>query len=57
MAFACVTRACGVAKSFGHSHHTWYQIACVFALLGRRDVAFDGWKEASTAALHAGRTF
>ena len=46
MALECVTRACGAAKSFGHSHHTWYQIACVFALLGRRDVAFD-WLERS----------
>jgi DNA-binding winged helix-turn-helix (wHTH) protein/tetratricopeptide (TPR) repeat protein len=42
----CVARACSTAKSFGHSHHTYYQIACIFALLGRRDVAFD-WLERS----------
>jgi TolB-like protein len=46
LALECVTRACGTAKSFGHSHHTYYQIACVFALLGQRDVAFD-WLERS----------
>ncbi len=40
----CVARSCGNAKSFGHSHHIYYQIACIFALLGRRDVAFD-WLE------------
>jgi tetratricopeptide (TPR) repeat protein len=37
----CVARACATAKSFGHSHHTYYQTACIFALLGRRDLAFE----------------
>ena len=46
LSLECVTRACGTAKSFGHSHHIYYQIACTFALLGRRDVAFD-WLERS----------
>ncbi|HLY43583.1 MAG TPA: winged helix-turn-helix domain-containing protein [Terracidiphilus sp.] len=46
LSLGCVTRACATAKSFGHSHHTYYQIACIFALLGRRDVAFD-WLERS----------
>jgi DNA-binding winged helix-turn-helix (wHTH) protein/tetratricopeptide (TPR) repeat protein len=40
----CAARACGTAKSFGHAHHTYYQLACLFALLGRRDVALD-WLE------------
>ena len=40
----CVTRACSSAKSFGHAHHTDYQIACIFSLLGRHDVAFE-WLE------------
>lgn len=43
-ALECVTRACSSAKSFGHAHHTDYQIACVFSLLGRREVAFE-WLE------------
>ena len=43
-ALECVTRACSSAKSFGHAHHTYYQLACVFSLLGRRDVAFE-WLE------------
>jgi DNA-binding winged helix-turn-helix (wHTH) protein/tetratricopeptide (TPR) repeat protein len=43
-ALECVTRACGSAKSFGHAHHTDYQIACIFSLLGRRDAAFE-WLE------------
>src|SRR5579862_3859507 len=42
----CVARACGTARSFGHAHHTYYQTACIFALLGRRDVAFE-WLERS----------
>lgn len=45
-ALECVTRACGTAKSFGHAHHTYYQIACISALLGRREVAFE-WLERS----------
>ncbi len=47
-ALECVSRACGTAKSFGHSHHTYYQVACVFSILGRRDVAFE-WLERSVA--------
>ncbi len=43
-AMDCVTRACSSAKSFGHSHHTYYQIACIFSSLGRGDVAFE-WLE------------
>ena len=45
-ALECVTRACGTAKSFGHAHHTYYQIACICAVLGRRQVAFE-WLERS----------
>lgn len=43
-AMDCVTRACASAKSFGHAHHTEYQIACIFSLLNRKDVAFE-WLE------------
>jgi DNA-binding winged helix-turn-helix (wHTH) protein/tetratricopeptide (TPR) repeat protein len=43
-ALASVTRACSSAKSFGHAHHTYYQIASVFSLLGRREIAFE-WLE------------
>jgi len=43
-AMDCVTRACSSAKSFGHAHHADYQIASIFSLLGRRDVAFE-WLE------------
>jgi len=42
----CVARACSTARSFGHAHHTYYQLACIFSLLGRRDVAFE-WLERS----------
>ncbi len=43
-AMQCVTRACSSAKSFGHAHHTDYQLASIFSLLGRPDVAFE-WLE------------
>ncbi len=48
LAMDCVTRACGIAKSFGHAHHTYYQIACILAVLGRRAAAFE-WFERSVS--------
>ncbi|QNI32193.1 winged helix-turn-helix domain-containing protein [Alloacidobacterium dinghuense] len=45
-ALECVARACGTAKSFGHSHHTYYQVACIYAILERREAAFE-WLERS----------
>jgi DNA-binding winged helix-turn-helix (wHTH) protein/tetratricopeptide (TPR) repeat protein len=32
-ALECVRRALDSPRSFGHTHHTYYQIACVFAVL------------------------
>jgi hypothetical protein len=40
-ALECLTRACASAKSFGHVHHTYYQVACILALLGRPEAAFE----------------
>jgi DNA-binding winged helix-turn-helix (wHTH) protein/tetratricopeptide (TPR) repeat protein len=48
-ALECVTRACNTAKSFGHTHHTYYQLACIFALLGQRQPAFE-WLERSVSS-------
>jgi tetratricopeptide (TPR) repeat protein len=47
-AINCVTRACSSPKSFGHAHHTYYQIACTLALTGRRETAFE-WLERSVS--------
>jgi len=40
-ALRCMTRACANPKTFGHAHHTYYQVACIHALLGRLDPAFE----------------
>jgi DNA-binding winged helix-turn-helix (wHTH) protein/tetratricopeptide (TPR) repeat protein len=48
-ALDCVTKACANPKSFGHAHHSYYQIACILALLGRREKAFD-WLERSVSS-------
>ena len=48
-ALDCVTEACANPKSFGHAHHSYYQIACILALLGRRETAFD-WLERSVSS-------
>ena len=45
-ALQCMNRACTNPKSFGHAHHTYYQIACILSLLNRPDVAFE-WLERS----------
>jgi DNA-binding winged helix-turn-helix (wHTH) protein/tetratricopeptide (TPR) repeat protein len=48
-ALKCMTRACGSAKSFGHAHHTYYQIACILAVLGKREAAFE-WLDRSVSS-------
>ncbi|MBZ5533542.1 MAG: winged helix-turn-helix domain-containing protein [Acidobacteriia bacterium] len=45
-ALACMSRACANPKSFGHAHHTHYQIACILSLLGRPEAALE-WLERS----------
>lgn len=45
-ALQCMARACASPKSFGHAHHTYYQIACILALLKRPTAAFE-WLERS----------
>jgi DNA-binding winged helix-turn-helix (wHTH) protein/tetratricopeptide (TPR) repeat protein len=48
-ALECVARACSTAKTFGHAHHTYYQIAGIFSLLGQRSVGFE-WLERSVSS-------
>ena len=45
-ALECVHRALDLPRSFGHTHHTYYQIACVYAVLGETDKAM-AWLERS----------
>ena len=47
-ALDCMTRACASPKSFGHAHHTYYQVACILALVGRPQTAFE-WLERSVS--------
>lgn len=47
-ALECMTKACAIPKSFGHSHHTYYQIAGILSVLERRDTAFE-WLERSVS--------
>lgn len=48
-ALDCLTKACASPKSFGHAHHSYYQIACILALLERREAAFE-WLERSVSS-------
>jgi DNA-binding winged helix-turn-helix (wHTH) protein/tetratricopeptide (TPR) repeat protein len=47
-ALECLTRACSSARTFGHAHHTYYQVACILAVLGRPTEAFE-WLERSVS--------
>lgn len=47
-ALKCVRAALDSPTSFGHTHHTYYQIACVYAVLGDKDRAM-AWLERSVA--------
>jgi serine/threonine protein kinase len=38
-ALECAQRACVSPRSFGHTHHTLYQVACVHSILGQDDKA------------------
>ena len=48
-ALECVARACASPRSFGHAHHTYYQIACVYALTGQATTALE-WLERSVGS-------
>ena len=48
-ALDCLTAACASPKSFGHAHHSHYQIACILAMLERRQAAFE-WLERSVSS-------
>jgi hypothetical protein len=43
-ALECVRRSLDSPRSFGHTHHTYYQIACVYSILGKTDKAM-AWLE------------
>lgn len=45
-ALTCMTKACSNPKSFGHAHHTYYQIAGILASIGDLKTAFE-WLERS----------
>ena len=47
-ALRSVARACANPKTFGHAHHTYYQIACIYSVLKKPRAAFE-WLERSVA--------
>jgi DNA-binding winged helix-turn-helix (wHTH) protein/tetratricopeptide (TPR) repeat protein len=48
LALQYMNQACASAKSFGHAHHTYYQVACILSVLGRQKAAFE-WLERSVS--------
>ncbi len=47
-ALSCARSAFESPRSFGHTHHTTYQIACIYAVLGETESAL-GWLERSAS--------
>jgi DNA-binding winged helix-turn-helix (wHTH) protein len=47
-ALDCLTRACAIPKSLGHAHHSYYQFACILALLEHREAGFE-WLQRSVS--------
>ncbi|HZP32951.1 MAG TPA: winged helix-turn-helix domain-containing protein [Candidatus Acidoferrales bacterium] len=43
-----LAQACASPKSFGHAHHTYYQVACILSILERHKPAFE-WLERSVS--------
>ena len=50
LALQCVRRALEFGRPFAHTHHTYYQIACVYAVLRETHKAME-WLDRS---VHAG---
>ena len=48
-ALSCARSAFESPHSFGHTHHTTYQIACIYAVLGETESAM-GWLERSASS-------
>jgi serine/threonine-protein kinase len=46
LALQCVRKALDSPRCFGHTHHMYYQIACVYAVIGETDKAM-AWLERS----------
>jgi tetratricopeptide (TPR) repeat protein len=47
-ALDCARNACESPRSFGHTHHTLYQVACVYSIIGRNEQAL-AWLERSVS--------
>jgi tetratricopeptide (TPR) repeat protein len=45
-AMESLNQACANPKSFGHAHHSYYQVACILAVLGKQEAAFE-WLDRS----------
>jgi DNA-binding winged helix-turn-helix (wHTH) protein/tetratricopeptide (TPR) repeat protein len=48
-ALKCMAEACASPRSFGHAHHTYYQVAGILSVLGKLDTATE-WLERSVSA-------
>jgi TolB-like protein len=56
-ALACAQRACESPRSFGHTHHTIYQVACAYSILGRNEQALAWLERAVSTGFRCWRMF
>ncbi len=57
LALDCARSACESPRSFGHTHHTLYQVACVYSILGRNEQALAWLERAVSTGFRCWRLF
>ena len=56
-ALVCARKACESPRSFGHTHHTLYQVACIYSILGLNDQAMAWLERAVSTGFRCWRFF
>ena len=56
-ALHCARRACESPRSFGHTHHTLYQVACIYSIMGQNSQALAWMERAVSTGFRCGPFF
>jgi serine/threonine protein kinase/tetratricopeptide (TPR) repeat protein len=56
-ALDCARKACESPRSFGHTHHTLYQVACIYSIMGQNSQALAWMERAVSTGFRCGPFF
>jgi hypothetical protein len=56
-AFKYAGKACESPRSFGHTHHTLYQVGCIYSILGQSEQALAWLERAVSTGFRCWRLF